>query len=78
MANITSVHAALERITSELDYVKTSIKDGESKSDLLRWVDDVQVAIETAINEFEEYSDEVADIEDDFEGYVKRLSEVCN
>lgn len=78
MANTTKVNKALEKISDELVYVKDGIENGESREDLLKWVDDVQAAINNTINEFEEYSDEVADIEDDFEGYVKRLSEVCN
>ncbi len=76
MASTTSVNKALEKIIDELDYVKNGINDGEAKDDLLKWVDDVQSAIDNAINEFEEYSDEVANIEDDSEGLVKRLNEV--
>lgn len=77
MANITSVNKALEKISDELVYVQDGIKNGESKEDLLKWVNDVQEAIKNATDEFEKYSDEVEDIEDDFEGLVKRLSEVC-
>ena len=76
MANITSVNKALEKIGNELDYVRDGINDGESKEGLLKWVDDVQAAIDNAVNEFEEYSDEVEDIEDDLEGLVKRINEV--
>ncbi|EES50206.1 hypothetical protein NE172_18290 [Clostridium botulinum] len=76
MASTTSVNKALTNIADELDYVKDGIKNGESREDLSKWVDDVQAAINSAVEEFNEYSDEVEDIEYDFDGLVKRLSEV--
>ncbi len=76
MTNTTNVNKALTNIADELNYVKDGIKNGESREDLLKWVDDVQAAINSAVEEFNKYSDEVEDIEDDFDGLVKRLSEV--
>lgn len=83
MANEKEVLNNIETVLTELNYVKVEVEDltveenGEIDTSLvIKYIDDVKDAVNTLKDNFEEYNDEVSDIEDDLEGLIKRLSEV--
>ena len=45
---------------------------------MIKFISDAKDSIEKIRDSFEEYHEEVSDVEDDLEGLVKRLSEVLN
>lgn len=83
MSNNKSVIAAIDNAVNELDYVSSEFEqlkaneDGTiDKSYIEKYIQDVNEAIETIKNEFEEYNSEVDDVVDDLGGLYKRLTEV--
>lgn len=79
---MSKVKDAINTALNELEYVKTEIEEvAENNENLdlsivIKYIDDAKSAIDNIEDEFETYNNEVADIEDDLEGLVKRLSEV--
>lgn len=79
---MSKVKDAINTALNELEYVKTEVEEvAENNENLdlsivIKYIDDVKSAIDNIEDEFETYNNEVADIEDDLEGLVKRLSEV--
>lgn len=85
MANKTDVLDSVENSINELDFLKIEVEDLRVDEDgridttiILKYIEDVRDSINLIQNNFEEYHEEVSDIEDDIEGLVKRLSEVIN
>ena len=83
MANKREVIDRIDESLDELDYVRSEVEelkveeDGSiDKSYLIKYIEDIKSAINRIRDTFEEYDEEVSDIEDDLEGLVKRLSEV--
>ena len=81
--NKTKVLDSIKNALNELECVEIEVntlkanEDGEvDTSTINRYLEDVKDAIYEIQNEFDEYDEEVSDIEDDLEGLVKRLSEV--
>lgn len=83
MSYLSGVKERIEDIKSELEWVKKEVNslevvDGEiNTSDLNSCINDVEQAIGYALEEFDELESEVKDLEDDIEGYYKRIYEVC-
>lgn len=85
MANKTNVLDSIENSINELDFLKIEVEDLRVDEDgridttiILKYIEDVRDSINLIQNNFEEYHEEVSDVEDDLEGLVKRLSEVIN
>lgn len=85
MVNKTDVLDSVENSINELDFLKIEVEDLRVDEDgridttiILKYIEDVRDSINLIQNNFEEYHEEVSDIEDDIEGLVKRLSEVIN
>lgn len=82
MANKTDVLDSVENSINELDFLKIEVEDlNAAEVDttlILKYIEDVRDSIKLIQDNFEEYHEEVSDIEDDLEGLVKRLSEVIN
>lgn len=83
MANKTEVLNNISHAITELNFVQVEVEDlkvdedGEIDTSLVvKYIEDVKDAINEIKDSFEEYDEEVSDIGDDFEGLVKRLSEV--
>lgn len=83
MVNKTEVMNRIEDAIIELNYVQSEVEDIEGVetgeidiSTVIKFISDAKDSIEIIRDSFEEYDDEVSDIEDDLEGLVKRLSEV--
>lgn len=83
MANRREVIDRIDESLDELDYVKSEVEDLKANEDgsidksyVIKYIEDVKSAINRIRDTFEEYDEEVADIEDDLDGLVKRLSEV--
>lgn len=83
MPNKTEVLNNISHAITELNFVQVEVEDlkvdedGEIDTSLVvKYIEDVKDAINEIKDSFEEYNEEVSDIEDDFEGLVKRLSEV--
>ena len=83
MANKREVIDKIDESLDELDYVKSEVEDLKANEDgsidksyVIKYIEDVKSAINRIRDTFEEYDEEVSDIEDDLEGLVKRLSEV--
>lgn len=83
MSYLGAVKERIEDIKSELDWVKKEVNslevvEGEiNTSDLNSCINDVEQAIRYTLEEFDELESEVKDLEDDMEGYYKRICEVC-
>lgn len=83
MSYLGAVKERIEDIKSELDWVKKEVNslevvEGEiNTSDLNSYINDVEQAIRYTLEEFDELESEVKDLEDDMEGYYKRICEVC-
>lgn len=85
MANKNDVLDSIENSINELDFLKIEVEDLRVDEDgridttiILKYIEDVRDSIKLIQNNFEEYYEEVSDVEDDLEGLVKRLSEVIN
>lgn len=85
MVNKTVVLDSVENSINELDFLKLEVEDLRVDEDgmidttiILKYIEDVRDSINLIQNNFEEYYEEVSDVEDDLEGLVKRLSEVIN
>lgn len=83
MVNKSRVLDDIKNVSDELCFVQVEVEDLKADEDgeidtslVIKYIDDVKVAINNLKDSFEEYDDEVSDIEDDFEGLVKRLNEV--
>lgn len=83
MANKREVIDKIDESLDELDYVKSEVEDLKANEDgsidksyVIKYIEDVKSAINRIRDTFEEYDEEVSEIEDDLEGLVKRLSEV--
>lgn len=83
MANKREVIDRIDESLDELDYVKSEVEDLKANEDgsidksyVIKYIEDIKSAINRIRDTFEEYDEEVSDIEDDLEGLVKRLSEV--
>lgn len=83
MVNKSRVLDDIKNVSDELCFVQLEVEDLKADEDgeidtslVIKYIDDVKVAINNLKDSFEEYDDEVSDIEDDFEGLVKRLNEV--
>jgi len=83
MTNKTRILDDIDTAINELDYVRIEVEDlkvdeyGEIDTSLIiKYIDDVKDAINQIRDNFEEYDEEVSDIEDDLEGLVARLSKV--
>lgn len=83
MVNKTRILDDIDNALNELDYVRIEAEDlkvdeyGKIDTSLIiKYIDDVKDAINQIIDNFEEYDEEVSDIEDDLEGLVARLSKV--
>ena len=85
MANKTEVMNRIEDAIIELNYIQSEVEDIEGVetgeidiSIVIKFISDAKDSIEKIRDSFEEYHEEVSDVEDDLEGLVKRLSEVLN
>lgn len=85
MVNKTRILDDIDNALNELDYVRIEAEDlkvdeyGKIDTSLIiKYIDDVKDAINQIIDNFEEYDEEVSDIEDDLEGLVARLSKVIS
>lgn len=83
MTNKTRILDDIDTAINELDYVRIEVEDlkvdeyGQIDISLIiKYIDDVKDAINQIRDNFEEYDEEVSDIEDDLEGLVARLSKV--
>lgn len=83
MVNKSRVLDDIKNVSDELCFVQLEVEDLKADEDgeidtslVIKYIDDVKVAINNLKDSIEEYDDEVSDIEDDFEGLVKRLNEV--
>lgn len=83
MANRTEVLNYIDKAIGEVHYVKLEVEDLRANEDgvidtslIIKYIEDVEDAINKIRDSFEEYDGEVSDIGDDLEGLVKRLSEV--
>lgn len=83
MANKTEVMNRIEDAIIELNYIQSEVEDIEGVetgeidiSIVIKFISDAKDSIEKIRDSFEEYHEEVSDVEDDLEGLVKRLSEV--
>lgn len=84
MANKTEVMNRIEDAIIELNYIQSEVEDIEGVetgeidiSIVIKFISDAKDSIEKIRDSFEEYHEEVSDVEDDLEGLVKRLSEVA-
>ena len=81
--NKSEVLKSIEKASSELYFVEVEVEDLRADEDgkvdallVIKYIEDVKDALNKIKDSFEEYDNEVSDIEDDLEGLVKRLSEV--
>lgn len=84
MANKTEVIDRIDDAINELDYIQSEVenlkevRNGEIYASLIfQYITDTKDSIEKIRDSFEEYHEEVSDVENDLEGLVKRLSEVA-
>lgn len=83
MVNKSRVLDDIKNVSDELCFVQVEVEDLKADEDgeidtslVIKYIEDVKVAINNLKDSFEGYDDEVSDIEDDLEGLVKRLNEV--
>jgi len=83
MAKSSKVLNSIEGALAELNYVRIEVDElvvSENReidtSLIIKYIEDVKDAINKIRDCFEDYDDEVSDIEDDLEGIIYRLNEV--
>lgn len=83
MSMKSEVLNSIEEAITELNYVQIEVDDLEVGEDgkidtslVTKYIEDVKDAINKIRDCFEDYDDEVSDIEDDLEGIIYRLNEV--